>query len=889
MRKKKRIVSVLTMCVSILIASCGSNSSESSESSQKSTEELHIVISELNYHAESDNDADDFIELFNNHDAPVALTGWCIKGVGYCFTATTVLDPGQYLVVYGKDFSGRLGNKGERIRLVDAQENVRDEINYEDSDPWPDSADGKGDSLHRKNLAQSADSADAWIAAPPTPGEVFVEGQKMTLSENPTVVVTEIHYNPADGNPAAEFIELHNRTQIPVSLDGWCISSKRICLTATDVVEPDGYFVVSGLLHDLRLGNGNQTVRLFDAVGVLHDVIAYADADPWPELPDGFGHSLQRRSASLSGNSPAHWDSGEPTPGKAFDAKGVDPLPLFEDVSFTTSPQPNELIAVTARNANISQATLHYRYGFDAEVSVPMTQLSEGKWSASIPGTSGGTLVRFRLTGGSSGNEGQWPRHGDGENYGGTVVDSPAASPLRRLQWFMDDADRSQMNNKKRDLSGDTGFAAVFAFNGEIIDNALIRVKGQESRGRDKNKYKVTLPAGRQWDMGGQLETPVNEFGLHSMLTDKSYSRELLTYDLQKVAGGMAQQVFPVRLELNNQFYGLYLYHEQPDGRWRNKYGFDDNVVAIKGERISTLRTAHANRTDQRMNIDYRRQTQKYNLHHREMRWLIQQVNQSEEKVIEFIYRHVDIPQVVNALAIQRVAQHVELEHKNWLMFFDPRDEKWRFQAIDHDLNFGKKWTAGCKSRCDEVFAFPYLTYMQANRFTRSFVKVPEFRELLDRRTRTLSDAFLAEGIIEKRLEELHAQMEIDAALDKEKWGQYGFRQTLKEAQDLIVEAYVKPKRWYYIREDEKYLPLKQQPSISYTVDTTEAGVVRVTNTDATVIDISGLALSGVDGRIPPGTVLLPGQTAVMTESRVPRGKPDNKDIHTALDSVAND
>lgn len=877
------------MCASVFVASCGGSSSETSESTENFAEERHIVVSELNYHAESDNDADDFIELFNNHDEPVALTGWCIKGVGYCFTQTTVLAPNQYLVVYGKDFSGRLGNKGERIRLVDAQENIRDEITYEDSDPWPDSADGKGDSLHRKELEKTADSPDAWIAAPPTPGEAFVEGQQMTLRDNPTVVVTEIHYNPADGNPAAEFIELHNRTQSPVPLDGWCISSKRVCLTSADVVAPGGYFVVAGVVHDLRLDDGNQTVRLFDAVGAIHDVVTYRDTDPWPEMPDGFGHSLQRRNASLGGNSPAHWESGEPTPGKAFDAKGVDPLPLFEDVSFTTSPQPNEPIAVTARNGTISQAMVHYRYGFDAEQTVAMTQTDKGNWRASVPGAGAGTLVRFRLTGVSGGTEGQWPRLGDGENYGGTVVASPASSPLRRLQWFMDDADRSQMNNKKRDLSGDTGFPAVFAFNGEIIDNALIRVKGQESRGRDKNKYKVTLPAGREWDMDGQLDTPVNEFGLHSMLTDKSYSRELLTYDLQKVAGGMAQQVFPLRLELNNQFYGLYLYHEQPDGRWRDKYGFDDNVVAIKGERISTLRTAHANRTDEKMNLDYRRQTQKYDLHHKEMRWLIEQVNQSEEKVIEFIYRHVDIPQVVNALAIQRVAQHVELEHKNWLMFFDPRDEKWRFQAIDHDLNFGKKWTAGCKSRCDEVFANPYLTYMQANRFTRSFVKVPEFRELLDRRTRTLADAFLSEGIIENRLEELHAQMEIDAVLDKETWEQYGVRQTLKEAQDLIIEAYVKPKRWYYIREDEKYLPLKQKPSVSYVVDTAQAGLVRVTNTDTAVIDLSGMTLKGVDGRIPPGTVLLPGQSAVITESRVPRGKPDNKDIHTAFDSVAND
>jgi hypothetical protein len=543
-------------------------------------------------------------------------------------------------------------------------------------------------------------------------------------------------------------------------------------------------------------------------------------------------------------------------------------------------------VIVEAAQEEITQATLHFRYGFDEETSTVMTKNAEGKWSASIPGADQGTLIRFRLTGELSGVTGQWPREGDGAQYGGTVVSAPAASPLARLQWFMDAKSFSDLRNKKK-LIGDNGFPAVFAFNGEIIDNALIRVKGQESRGRDKNKYKVSLPAGYLWDMGGTLESPVNEFGLHSMLTDKSYSRELLTYDLQKVSGGMAQQVFPLRLELNNEFYGLYLYHEQPDGRWRSKYGFDRDVVAIKGERISTLRRSHTMRSDEQMDIDYRRQTQRYNFHHNEMRWLIDQVTQDENLVVDFIYRHVDIPQVVNALAVQRVAQHVELEHKNWLMFFDPRDEKWRFQAIDHDLNFGKKWTAGCKSRCDDVFANPYMTYMEANRFARSFVRVPEFRELLDRRTRTLADAFLTEGIIEKRLEELHVAMATDAALDKAKWGQYGIRQTLKEAQDLIVEGYVKPKRGYYLRSDEKYLPLSQNKVISYSIDASQTGEIRITNTDTVLIDISGLALPQLEGRVPSGTVMRPGQSVIVTAKRVPRGEVQDKNLHVAVELLS--
>lgn len=723
-----RLASVLAVLTGVLLAACGGSSSPSSDStvSASSDQELHIVMSEINYHDVSDSDANDFIELYNNHTEDVALTGWCIKGVGYCFTQVTVIAPSQYLVVRGADFGGRLGNKGERIQLVDAQGNVRDEVNYMDSSPWPESADGDGDSLHRIDLTVASDSPDAWFAAPPTPGEA--------------------------------------------------------------------------------------------------------------------------------------------APGKALAAPAADSLARFTEVTHTVSPAAGAPINVTALLEGAEVVRLHYRYNFEPEVSVVMVQDANGRWSVSIPGAPTATLVRYRINGKAGNRFARWPEAGVGARYDGTVVASPDPTPLPRLQWFMDEPDFQDVRANRK-MEGDTGFPAVFAYDGHIIDNALVRIKGQESRGRNKNKYKVTLPEGHEWDMQGLIREPVNEFGLHSMLTDKSFSRELLTYDLQQVAGGMSQQVFPLRLELNGDFYGLYLYHEQPDGRWRKTYGYNDDTVAIKGERISTLRLGHTYRTDREMNIDYRRITQTEDFNHDELRWMINEVNQSDQaKVIDFAYKHIDIPQVVNALAVARVSQHVELEHKNWMMFYDPRDEKWRFQPIDHDLNFGKKWTAGCKSRCDEVFANSFINYMEANRFARIFIRIPQFREMLDRRTRTLSDLYLREGVIEKKLAELHAVMQQDSEEDIKKWGQYGEPQTMKEAQDLIVNNYAAPKRGYYLRDDAKYLPTQQEEDIAYAMSGDEE--VRIINTGSVAIDISGIALPTLKTMVPPGTVVLPGKSAVFTSQR---------------------
>jgi spore coat protein CotH len=417
-------------------------------------------------------------------------------------------------------------------------------------------------------------------------------------------------------------------------------------------------------------------------------------------------------------------------------------------------------------------------------------------------------------------------------------------------------------------LGGDEGYPAVFAWKGEIMDNATVRIKGQQSRGNTKKKWKVALAAGDLWE-SPDLVSPVNEFSLHSAATDKSFVREILTSDVQEVGGGMRQQIFPVRLEKNGEFWGLYIYQEQTDGRWRSKYGFSDDAIVFKGEKTSTARLAHLNMPVEEFNRRYNRTTQDWTESREEMRDLIRTVNDpNEQRLIRFAYEHIDIPQVVETLAVMKVAQHIELEHKNHVYVLDPQDGRWRFIAIDHDLNFGRRWRGACQSFCEDVEASTYMNYMQSNMFTRIFIEIPQFRRMLDRRTKTIADAFLAEDVPEKRIADLARLMTADAALDRRKWGSYGERQSMEQAQRILVSRYIKGRRAQFVT-GTSILPASQATDAAKAL-TVDAAALTVKNTGKTTIDLSGMELDGIPARIPAGVVLNAGQSVVFETSRVP-------------------
>ncbi len=172
-----------------------------------------LVISKIHYHPEDwwgiDGDRLEFLEIVNNGDEEVDLTGLYLRelGITYGFPAGTSLAARDSLLLcsdslafvdyynmvpFGQ-YTRKLSNKSENIVLADAWGNIIDEVRYYDDDPWPWLADGEGPYLQLIDLDLDNSLPENWTVGSDLTG----------VSED--AVSAGFRVSP---NPAREFVTL---------------------------------------------------------------------------------------------------------------------------------------------------------------------------------------------------------------------------------------------------------------------------------------------------------------------------------------------------------------------------------------------------------------------------------------------------------------------------------------------------------------------------------------------------------------------------------------------------------------------------------------------------------------------------------------------------------
>ena len=167
-------------------------------------------------------DPADWVELYNSTNESISIGWWEFKDENddHVFTIPEgkVLGPGQYLVLckdtlrfnnsfphvgnYVGDLGFGLRGGGELVRLFNSDGLLVDEVEYDNSSPWPTEPDGNGPTLELLYPSLDNDLGENWAASDSyggTPGMVnsvyTADSSKSLVSR---IVINEINYNSPD-------------------------------------------------------------------------------------------------------------------------------------------------------------------------------------------------------------------------------------------------------------------------------------------------------------------------------------------------------------------------------------------------------------------------------------------------------------------------------------------------------------------------------------------------------------------------------------------------------------------------------------------------------------------------------------------------------------------
>ncbi len=540
-----------------------------------------------------------------------------------------------------------------------------------------------------------------------------------------------------------------------------------------------------------------------------------------------FSHELVGGSVAHDNLSGRYFTTA--TPGLPNDAAPADVAPIV--VSVTDSPAANDTDDLIIQAdlfetvSPVASVTLHYRVMFGQETAVTMVDdgsiggdiAGDGVYTAVIPASASdpGEMVRWRVTADDAESRStQAPAFEDASKspqYFGTMIADPSVdSELPIIHWFTDN------------ISGATGGGARGSvyYNGEFYENIFMRRRGQSSNNDPKKNLKFDFNPGYRFRL--DPESPrVDEINLNNTYYDKSDVRATLASEVLSDAGVPTPQTFPIRTQLNGDFWSLAVFVEQPGEEFLERVGLDPDGALYKVTGNNGLVSLSGIEKKTRLDEDFS-----------DVQELIDGISPSRPQAdrAQYLYDNVDIPSVINYIAGMSIIHNNDHVHKNNYLYRDTNGTgEWRFLPWDLDLSFGKNGASTANPgspdsfRADEIPGghpfFGTSDYRRNNaaqiwnRLIDAVLDTPELRDMYLRRLRTVMDEVLqspdtpaGELKLEARLDELLPQVLQDYTLDDARWIEapqqdknagvdWGFDFTLAENFQRIKDLYLAPRR----------------------------------------------------------------------------------------------
>lgn len=502
-------------------------------------------------------------------------------------------------------------------------------------------------------------------------------------------------------------------------------------------------------------------------------------------------------------------------------------------------------IAEDAQNA-ITKVELIYRSNF-GEVKYVDASGSNGKYTGTIPAEdipANGQLIQFgaRITDGAGR---QWisPSRNNPDDcplWYGTIVEpikGQKSETLQTLHLFVEEEFLEKKYQQKAnaeyvgliDIDYDVAKktygkklgARVGIYDGQTdtyYDNVRIDLRGNTSADFPKKSHGLRFSKCQPLTCvnpldGSELEE-IRKTSFTAEYADPTFIRQSLSFHVWRNAGNKMPFHYPVRLNLNGEFYQLAFHSNRfTDELIEDYYGLDPMGYGYKNVGTISPKVGTTAGSVEKKTPDDGDETS--DLAYKPLKDWAETFKQSKDcpendpTLTNVVYDSFDIPAWINYLATARITQECDDVWANICLYWDKNgNDVWMPLAYDHNLSFGawyfgddrNKGRIGLRADDDTFKSHPFYggwkvraynlagtALNEGNYAVEALWQNEDFRQMYLRRLRTLMDEYLkAPGTAQEEtpfwdyVELFKEVTAADAELDRAKWGYPDLKQSGK-------------------------------------------------------------------------------------------------------------
>ncbi len=494
-----------------------------------------------------------------------------------------------------------------------------------------------------------------------------------------------------------------------------------------------------------------------------------------------------------------------PTPG-GFNGLGVKDLgPVISSVGHTPAaplvPTASDSIVVTARVemafAPVTNVTLYYRVMYNATNVLAMVDdgmhgdglLNDGIFGATIPAgvAANGQMIRWFISADDRlGRNSRWPvlhPTTPGPQFEGTMFLDPAVASQLPIWYFFVDPNSASRTG----IDTENGGRLSMFFNGEFYDNIYMELRGNTTAGYPKKSHRIEFTPDRPLQ-GAIPGWELRHTSLLSEQADPSYLRTDLSHWLMQQMGVPGPVHYPVHCRMNGQFWGLWFHNDVVGAEQLERLGYDSLGALYKA--AGTVETSHYSTGVFEKKTRLWEGTLDFDT-------LAANINTNQPLLgrKNFIFDNLNLPEVVNYLAVARWTQEGDDVWANMTLYRDSLNTReWFVVPFDLNVSWGQLYCGDAATSFNVVVAtndplksHPFYGGSQVpvsyrtttwNRIYDVIIAVPETREMLLRRMRTMMERFIQppgttseQGILEQRIAAMTNIMWAEMFLDRAAWG----------------------------------------------------------------------------------------------------------------------